>query len=89
MHSIDFRDHLGGGLNNLRLSNYFWESRLGRTSGFYTPVTPTGNFKFNEAAGFDIEVVNTTKWPSMPISAISQNNRSIWMIVILWSQRLK
>ena len=69
VHSIDFRDHLGGGLNNLRLSNYFWESRLGRTSGFYTNrLRPQEILNLMTAAGFDIEVVNATKWPSMPIS---------------------
>ena len=36
VHSIDFRDHLSGGINNLRFSKNIWESYLFRNSGFYT-----------------------------------------------------
>tara|TARA_Y100000768_G_scaffold164342_1_gene122955 strand:+ start:1460 stop:2329 length:870 start_codon:yes stop_codon:yes gene_type:complete len=36
VHSIDFRDHLSGGINSLRFSKNIWESYLFRNSGFYT-----------------------------------------------------
>lgn len=35
-HQVDLRDHLGGGLNNLRLPSSLWESKLFSRSGFYT-----------------------------------------------------
>ncbi|RRS04344.1 class I SAM-dependent methyltransferase [Aquabacterium soli] len=35
-HEIDFRDHLGGGKNNMRFSSATWNSRLFRSAGFYT-----------------------------------------------------
>jgi hypothetical protein len=33
---VDLKDHLGGGLNNLRFSEATWEGALFRKSGFYT-----------------------------------------------------
>jgi len=36
VHSIDFRDHLSGSINNLRFNKTIWESYLFRNSGFYT-----------------------------------------------------
>ena len=36
VHSIDFRDHLSGSINNLRFSKNIWESYLFKNSGFYT-----------------------------------------------------
>lgn len=35
-HRVDFTDHLGGGLNNLRFNDKFWESQFISQSGFYT-----------------------------------------------------
>jgi hypothetical protein len=35
-HHIDFKDHLGGSLNNLRFSKNIWESDFFPNSGFYT-----------------------------------------------------
>ena len=35
-HGIDFHDHLGGGLENLRFSQALWESEWMAGSGFYT-----------------------------------------------------
>tara|TARA_B100001113_G_scaffold97718_2_gene78670 strand:- start:325 stop:1197 length:873 start_codon:yes stop_codon:yes gene_type:complete len=36
IHSVDFRDHLSGGINNLRFNKTIWESYLFKNSGFYT-----------------------------------------------------
>jgi hypothetical protein len=35
-HSVDLKDHLEGGLNNLRFSEKLWESDFFVNSGFYT-----------------------------------------------------
>src|SRR5690606_14581027 len=35
-HRVDFQDHLGGSIHNLRFSERVWESRLFAESGFYT-----------------------------------------------------
>jgi SAM-dependent methyltransferase len=35
-HLVDLRDHLGGGLNNLRFSQRLWEHPIMASSGFYT-----------------------------------------------------
>lgn len=67
-HSIDFRDHLGGGLNNLRFSNATWEGRTFRGSGFYTNrIRPREMLTMFAEAGFDVELVGETRWPEMPI----------------------
>lgn len=68
VHSIDFRDHLGGGLNNLRFSNATWEGRAFRDSGFYTNrIRPREMLVMFSEAGFDVELVGQTRWPEMPI----------------------
>ena len=67
-HSIDFRDHLGGGLNNLRFSHNTWEGRAFRGSGFYTNrIRPREMLAMFSEAGFDVELVGQTRWPEMPI----------------------
>lgn len=67
VHSIDFRDHLGGALNNLRFSEGVWEGDLFTKSGFYTnrlrPREMIGMFR---DAGFDVEVMNEVRWPEIP-----------------------
>lgn len=35
-HRVDLRDHLGGGLDNLRIRSRFWETEFLARSGFYT-----------------------------------------------------
>jgi SAM-dependent methyltransferase len=66
-HSIDFRDHLSGGLNNLRFSEATWESRAFQ-SGFYTNrLRPREMLAMFTQAGFDVEIVGQTRWAKMPI----------------------
>lgn len=68
VHSIDFRDHLGGGLNNLRFSQSTWEGRAFRDSGFYTNrIRPREMLEMFSAVGFCVEVVSQTRWTEMPI----------------------
>ena len=39
-HNINYKDHLGESLNNLRFSEKLWESNLFANSGFYTNRVP-------------------------------------------------
>lgn len=68
VHCIDFRDHLGGGLNNLRYAHARWEAPLFRSSGFYTNrLRPREMLALFVAGGFSVEVIRETRWPEMPI----------------------
>lgn len=68
VHSIDFRDHLSGGLNNLRFSESTWESRAFREGGFYTNrLRPREMLTMFTQAGFEVEVVRQSRWAEMPI----------------------
>ncbi len=68
IHGIDFRDHLGGGLNNLRFSKRIWESWIFRNSGFYTNrIQPSEMVDFFKKAGFHVRVIREMRWPSTPI----------------------
>ena len=67
IHSIDFRDHLGGSLNNLRVSEKFWESKLFSSSGFYTNrIRPNEMLLYFKDAGFDVEVIGESRWTEIP-----------------------
>lgn len=67
VHSIDFRDHLGGSLNNLRISERVWESKFFSSSGFYTNrIRPNEMLSYFKKAGFDVEILNKTYWPDIP-----------------------
>jgi SAM-dependent methyltransferase len=68
-HCIDLKDHLNGGLNNLRFSERLWESRLFTGSGFYTNrVRVSGLREIFERAGFTVDVVRTVRWERAPIA---------------------
>ena len=68
-HSVDFRDHLGGGLNHLRFSRSVWESEVFANSGFYTNrLRLPEMLNLFGSAGFDVDVPCTTTWPEMPLS---------------------
>jgi SAM-dependent methyltransferase len=68
VHSIDFRDHLSGGLSNLRFSKARWEGAFFRDAGFYTNrLRPREMLAMFSAAGFSVEVLTETRWPEMPI----------------------
>ncbi len=68
IHGVDFRDHLGGGLNSLRFSKRTWESGPFRHSGFYTNRIRCHDMiaRF-EAAGFSVRVLRETRWPQIPL----------------------
>jgi len=68
VHSIDFKDHLGGGLNNLRFPDLIWESKMFKNSGFYTNrIRPDEMLRMFKNEGFLVKILNTTRWSSIPI----------------------
>ncbi len=62
-HQVDFRDHLGGGLNNLRFSEALWEAPwFARRSGFYTNRLALSQMTARvRAAGFAVEVMQSSR----------------------------
>jgi len=75
-HEVDLRDHLGGGLNNLRFSDRIWESAFFSESGFYTNrVRYSEMLKVFESAGFKVEVTKKWHWPVLPIARKQLNRR--------------
>jgi SAM-dependent methyltransferase len=68
-HQVDLSDHLGGGLNNMRIASRWWETEFMASSGFYT-----NRLRFSEMcnileqAGFFVEVVSAERWRSAPIA---------------------
>lgn len=66
-HCIDFRDHLGGALNNLRFSERFWESDFIAKSGFYTNrIRYSEMLEIFEQSGFNIEATEVEFWDKLP-----------------------
>jgi SAM-dependent methyltransferase len=68
-HCVDLKDHLGGGLNNLRFENKIWESNFFYKSGFYT-----NRIRFSQMillmikAGFIVKNVHAKRWSEIPIA---------------------
>ena len=63
-HEIDFKDHLGGGLNNMRFSTKMWEKDwFAAGSGFYTNrLRMPEIISICEKVGFLVEVRNFVCW---------------------------
>ena len=67
VHSVDLKDHLEKGLNNLRFNHNFWESNFMSSSGFYT-----NRIRFFEMidlfnnADFYVETSKISKWKKLP-----------------------
>lgn len=74
VHRVDLKDHLGGGLNNLRFSDPVWESPLFSRSGFYT-----NRIRFSEMVnifsevGFDYTLPRIIRWESLPLPRTKLN----------------
>ncbi len=74
VHRVDLKDHLGGGLNNLRFSESIWEGALFSRSGFYT-----NRIRFKEMltifteAGFTYTLPRVLRWESLPIARTEVN----------------
>lgn len=68
-HNIDYMDHLGGGLNNLRFSDRLWESDFFAEAGFYTNRIPAAKMhKLLLRPGFELLKEEFGRWPSLPIA---------------------
>jgi SAM-dependent methyltransferase len=68
-HDVDLKDHLGGGLNNLRFHKSIWESNFFVRSGFYTNrIRFSEMIGMIEQAGFNIEAVNAYRWDVFQIN---------------------
>lgn len=79
-HSIDFKDHLGGALNNLRFPTRVWESDFMACSGFYTNrIGYAEMLDIFKKVGFDVSVIQVKRWDSLPtpISRLAKEFRNI------------
>lgn len=66
-HQIDLQDHLGGGLNNLRIPSRWWEQDWMARSGFYTNRLRMGEIlRVFEASGFAVLAVTAQRWEELP-----------------------
>ena len=73
-HKIDLKDHLGGGLNNLRFSEKIWESSFFSSSGFYTNrIRYNDLLKIFKSVGFNYKLVAIEKWDKLPLPYKSLN----------------
>jgi SAM-dependent methyltransferase len=69
-HVVDFKDHLGGGLNNMRFSSKIWESDwFSFNSGFYTNRLKLSEIvEICKNVGFDVNILKVNTWGSLPLS---------------------
>jgi len=68
-HVVDFKDHLGGRLNNMRFPSVLWEKEwFAKKSGFYTNrIRLSKMLSICENIGFVVEVRDKRCWGSLPI----------------------
>jgi SAM-dependent methyltransferase len=68
-HDVDFKDHLGGGLNNMRFSTTLWEKDwFAQNSGFYTNrIRLSEMVLICKRVGFSVRIENKKYWSSLPI----------------------
>lgn len=68
VHRVDLKDHLGGGLNNLRFSESLWEGPLFSRSGFYTNRIRFGEMQnVFSSSGFFYTLPHISRWESLPM----------------------
>lgn len=66
-HRVDLKDHLGGALNNHRISSKTWEADWMAKSGFYTNrISYRDMLQRFEQAGFSVEILHVDRWNEMP-----------------------
>jgi SAM-dependent methyltransferase len=98
-HQIDFRDHLGGGLNNLRFSENLWEaSWFARRSGFYTNRLLLSEMQaMMRAVGFKVEVMEVSRWTAPPVArakitpvlrGVAEDDLCVWGAFIVLDKAL-
>ena len=68
-HVIDYKDHLGGGLNNMRFPEELWEREwFASNGGFYTNrLRMSEMVSICSDAGFEVEISSTRCWETVPI----------------------
>ena len=67
-HRVDFKDHLGGSLNNLRFTTKTWESSLFWNSGFYTNrLRALDLYNSLQNSGFESTILQEDRWDNMPL----------------------
>ena len=75
-HQIDLRDHLGGGLNNLRFSDKLWESNFFANSGFYTNRIGFDKMLLTfKSLNFKFEILNIERWFLLPLKKDRMNKK--------------
>jgi SAM-dependent methyltransferase len=80
-HAVDFQDHLGGRLANLRFSPGLWESGWMSRSGFYTNRASASQvIALLRASGLAVEVERRGRWPEPPIARrqMARDLRAEW-----------
>jgi|SRR5882762_5174898 len=71
-HQVDLKDHLGGGLNNLRIPSRWWEAEWLARSGFYTNrIRLSEMMRVFAAAGFSVERLVTSRFATVPVRRAS------------------
>jgi SAM-dependent methyltransferase len=71
VHRVDLKDHLGGGLNNLRFSEKFWESDFISSSGFYTNRVRFSTFlDLLKSIGYKVDFIEYSKFTNLPLKYI-------------------
>ncbi len=79
-HNINYKDHLGESLNNLRFSEKIWESDFFAKSGFYTNRITAKKMHNNfKKIGFNLVKENFGRWDSLPIkkNSLSKEFRNL------------
>ncbi len=68
-HAIDFQDHLGGKLANLRFAPAVWESHWMSRSGFYTNRASASQvIALLQQSGLEVRIETRSLWPEPPIA---------------------
>lgn len=71
-HQVDYKDHLGGSLNNLRFSQKIWESKYFANDGFYTNrLRHSQIIGYAKDTGFDVVQEELSVWDVLPLNPIS------------------
>jgi SAM-dependent methyltransferase len=68
-HVIDLRDHLGGGINQLRFSEEKWETDIHKRMECYVNRLRCSEIvERMQRAGFTVERVEAKKWDALPVA---------------------
>ena len=86
VHRVDLKDHLGGGLNNLRFAERNWERSLFRNSGFYTNrIRFFKMVAIFEQAGFSCSLPRILRWNRLPLKKVRwMRNLVVYQMKTYW-----